>query len=83
VAAVLDLPAPLIEVPDRLVELIGAGPNGWTAREGALKIREASYVTAEGLSAEQFFHGPASRWTSRTRSWCSTAAARWPIARRR
>jgi hypothetical protein len=33
-------------------------PNGWTAQEGALKIREASYVAAEGLSAEQFFHGP-------------------------
>lgn len=58
VSAVLDLPGPLIEVPDRLVELIGAGPNGWTAQEGALKIREASYVAAEGLSAEQFFHGP-------------------------
>ena len=58
VAAVLDLPGPLIEVPARLVELIGAGPNGWTAQEGALKIREASYVAAEGLSAEQFFHGP-------------------------
>jgi glutamine---fructose-6-phosphate transaminase (isomerizing) len=58
IAAVLDLPGPLIEVPDRLVELIGAGPNGWTAQEGALKIREASYVAAEGLSAEQFFHGP-------------------------
>lgn len=58
VAAVLDLPGPLIEVPDRLVELIGAGPNGWTAQEGALKIREASYVAAEGLSCEQFFHGP-------------------------
>jgi glucosamine--fructose-6-phosphate aminotransferase (isomerizing) len=58
VAGVLGLPAPLIDVPDRLVELIGAGPNGWTAQEGALKIREASYVAAEGLSSEQFFHGP-------------------------
>src|SRR3954447_21421171 len=58
VAGVLDLPGPLIEVPHRLVELIGAGPNGWTAQEGALKIREASYVAAEGLSSEQFFHGP-------------------------
>jgi glucosamine--fructose-6-phosphate aminotransferase (isomerizing) len=58
VAAVLELPGPLIGVPDRLVELIGAGPNGWTAQEGALKIREASYVAAEGLSSEQFFHGP-------------------------
>ena len=58
VAAVLDLPGPLIGPPQRLVELIGAGPNGWTAQEGALKIREASYVAAEGLSSEQFFHGP-------------------------
>ncbi len=58
VAAVLDLPGPLIGVPHRLVELIGAGPNAWTAQEGALKIREASYVAAEGLSSEQFFHGP-------------------------
>jgi glucosamine--fructose-6-phosphate aminotransferase (isomerizing) len=58
VAAVLERPGPLIEVPDRLVELIGAGPNAWTAQEGALKIREASYVAAEGLSSEQFFHGP-------------------------
>jgi glucosamine--fructose-6-phosphate aminotransferase (isomerizing) len=58
VAAVLDIPGPLIGVPHRLVELIGAGPNAWTAQEGALKIREASYVAAEGLSSEQFFHGP-------------------------
>ena len=58
VAAVLDLPGPLVGVPERLVELIGAGPNAWTAQEGALKIREASYVAAEGLSSEQFFHGP-------------------------
>jgi glucosamine--fructose-6-phosphate aminotransferase (isomerizing) len=58
VAGMLDLPEPLIGVPDRLVELIGAGPNAWTAQEGALKIREASYVAAEGLSSEQFFHGP-------------------------
>jgi glutamine---fructose-6-phosphate transaminase (isomerizing) len=58
VAGVLGRPGPLVEIPQRLVELIGAGPNGWTAQEGALKIREASYVAAEGLSAEQFFHGP-------------------------
>ena len=58
VAAVLDRPGPLIDAPDRLVELIGAGPNAWTAQEGALKIREAAYVAAEGLSSEQFFHGP-------------------------
>ncbi|WP_027005713.1 SIS domain-containing protein [Conexibacter woesei] len=58
VAEVLALDGPLIEVPSRLVELIGAGPNAWTAAEGALKIREAAYVAAEGLGSEQFFHGP-------------------------
>ena len=58
VAAVLDRSGRLIGVPERLVELIGAGPNAWTAQEGALKIREASYLAAEGLSSEQFFHGP-------------------------
>ena len=44
--------------PKRLLELIGAGPNQWTAAEGALKIRETSRVATEGLSVEQFFHGP-------------------------
>ena len=58
VGSALEAPAPLAEPPDRLVEIMGAGPNGWTAQEAALKIREASYVAAEGLSAEQFFHGP-------------------------
>jgi glutamine---fructose-6-phosphate transaminase (isomerizing) len=47
-----------VEPPTRLLELIGAGPNQWTAAEGALKIRETSRVTTEGLSVEQFFHGP-------------------------
>jgi glucosamine--fructose-6-phosphate aminotransferase (isomerizing) len=47
-----------VEVPSRLLELTGAGPNQWTAAEGALKIRETSRVATEGLSAEQFFHGP-------------------------
>jgi len=58
VARTLDAPAPIVEPPNRLLELIGAGPNAWTAQEGALKIREASYVATEGLSAEQFLHGP-------------------------
>jgi glucosamine--fructose-6-phosphate aminotransferase (isomerizing) len=58
VARVLGRPGPLIEVPQRLVELIGAGPNAWTAQEGALKIREAAYLATEGLSSEQFLHGP-------------------------
>ncbi len=44
--------------PARLLELTGAGPNQWTAAEGALKVRETSRVATEGLSVEQFFHGP-------------------------
>ena len=47
-----------VEPPQRLLELIGAGPNQWTAAEGALKTRETSRVATEGLSVEQFFHGP-------------------------
>jgi glucosamine--fructose-6-phosphate aminotransferase (isomerizing) len=58
VARVLDAPGPVVDPPERLLELIGAGPNGWTAQEGALKVREASYVVTEGLSSEQFLHGP-------------------------
>src|SRR5947209_10508104 len=59
VAEMIDRPGPLLGPPPaRLVELIGAGPNAWTAQEGALKIREAAYVVAEGLAAEQFLHGP-------------------------
>ena len=58
VAAVLDAAGPVVEPPARLLELIGAGPNAWTAQEGALKVREASYIAAEGLSSEQFLHGP-------------------------
>lgn len=47
-----------VAVPDRVIEFIGGGVNQWTAAEAALKIREAAYVASEGLSAEQFLHGP-------------------------
>jgi glucosamine--fructose-6-phosphate aminotransferase (isomerizing) len=47
-----------VEPPERLLELTGAGPNQWTAAEGALKVREAARVATEGLSVEQFLHGP-------------------------
>src|SRR5262249_47580766 len=47
-----------VESPLRMLELTGAGPNQWTAAEGALKVRETSRVATEGLSVEQFFHGP-------------------------
>jgi glucosamine--fructose-6-phosphate aminotransferase (isomerizing) len=47
-----------VEAPPRLLELVGAGPNQWTAAEGALKVRETSRIATEGMSVEQFFHGP-------------------------
>jgi glucosamine--fructose-6-phosphate aminotransferase (isomerizing) len=47
-----------LEPPRRLLEFAGAGPNQWTAAEGALKVRETCYVATEGLSAEQLLHGP-------------------------
>ncbi len=36
----------------------GAGPNWVTAREGALKVKETSYIASEGFETEQFLHGP-------------------------
>jgi glucosamine--fructose-6-phosphate aminotransferase (isomerizing) len=51
----------LREVPPtvRLLALIGPGPYAVTAREGALKLREAAHVLAEGYEAEYFLHGHA------------------------
>lgn len=40
----------------RLV-LAGAGPNAVTAREGALKVKESSYLVAEGFDVETLLHG--------------------------
>jgi glutamine---fructose-6-phosphate transaminase (isomerizing) len=42
----------------RRLYFIGAGPNAVTATEGALKAKEAAYVTAEGFELEQAIHGP-------------------------
>ena len=45
--------------PERLLVLAGAGPAAVTAREGALKLREAARLTAEGYDAEYLLHGSA------------------------
>jgi glucosamine--fructose-6-phosphate aminotransferase (isomerizing) len=42
----------------RRLYYIGAGPNSVTGPEGALKAKEAAYVTAEGFELEQAIHGP-------------------------
>lgn len=43
---------------ERPIQLIGGGPAFATALEGALKLREASYVQAEGHELESVLHGP-------------------------
>jgi glutamine---fructose-6-phosphate transaminase (isomerizing) len=62
-AAELVLAEPGIEdvpEPERLLVLAAvAGPDSVTAREGALKLREAARVTAEGYDAEYLLHGSA------------------------
>jgi glucosamine--fructose-6-phosphate aminotransferase (isomerizing) len=58
VAAALAAPAPAVELPDRGLDFVGAGPNSWTAAEGALKVREAAHLFTAGWQAEQLLHGP-------------------------
>ena len=50
-----------VELPDdrRLIVLAGLGPSAVTAREGALKLREAARLPAEGFDAEYLLHGNA------------------------
>jgi len=52
-------PVPVEAPPRRLTVLFGAGPAAVTAREGALKLREASRVLAEGFETEYLLHGSA------------------------
>jgi glucosamine--fructose-6-phosphate aminotransferase (isomerizing) len=57
-------PLPVEMPPERLTVLFGAGPAAVTAREGALKLREASRVLAEGFESEYLLHGSAVPLTS-------------------
>lgn len=45
--------------PARLLVVTGSGPGSVTAREGALKLREAARLPAEGCDAEFLLHGSA------------------------
>ena len=45
--------------PTRLLVLTGSGAGSVTAREGALKLREAARLPAEGFDAEFLLHGSA------------------------
>src|SRR5262249_49805151 len=42
----------------RRIWLAGSGPSGVTAQEIALKIKETSYLQAEGMPTEVMLHGP-------------------------
>lgn len=42
----------------RRIWLVGSGPTATIATEAALKIKETSYLQAEGLSVESLIHGP-------------------------
>jgi glucosamine--fructose-6-phosphate aminotransferase (isomerizing) len=48
-----------ILAPTRVLVLFGEGPASVTAREGALKLREASRFPAEGYDVEYLLHGSA------------------------
>jgi glutamine---fructose-6-phosphate transaminase (isomerizing) len=48
-----------VSPPARALALVGPGPWGVTAREGALKLRESSHVLADGFDAERLLHGAA------------------------
>jgi glutamine---fructose-6-phosphate transaminase (isomerizing) len=48
-----------VAVPARSLAIVGCGPWGITAREGALKIREGARLLAEGFDTERFLHGAA------------------------
>jgi glutamine---fructose-6-phosphate transaminase (isomerizing) len=48
-----------IAQPERLLVLTGEGPASVSAREGALKVREAARFPAEGYDIEYLLHGHA------------------------
>jgi glutamine---fructose-6-phosphate transaminase (isomerizing) len=57
-ADTLARPAPTVELPQRGLEFVGAGPNQWTAAEAALKVREAAHLFTSAYAVEQLMHGP-------------------------
>ena len=46
-------------MPARSLAIVGCGPWGITAREGALKIREGARMLAEGFDTDRLLHGGA------------------------
>ena len=48
----------------RSLAIVGCGPWGITAREGALKIREGARMLAEGFDTDRLLHGGAVPYTA-------------------
>jgi glutamine---fructose-6-phosphate transaminase (isomerizing) len=53
-----------VAMPARSLAIVGCGPWGITAREGALKVREAARVIAEGFDTDRLLHGGAVPYTA-------------------
>jgi glucosamine--fructose-6-phosphate aminotransferase (isomerizing) len=53
-----------VAVPARSLAIVGCGPWGVTAREGALKIREGARMLAEGFDTDRLLHGGAVPYTA-------------------
>jgi glutamine---fructose-6-phosphate transaminase (isomerizing) len=63
IRAALQLRGELVRALDRLhlghvIHFVGGGPAYATALEGALKLREAAFLSAEGHELESILHGP-------------------------
>jgi glutamine---fructose-6-phosphate transaminase (isomerizing) len=54
-----EMEVPAVEPPERVLVLVGSGAGAVSAREGALKLREAARVLAEGYGSEYLLHGHA------------------------
>ena len=52
-----DFEVPTFEPPARALVLVGSGAGAVSAREGALKVREAARLLAEGYDSEYLLHG--------------------------
>lgn len=56
-AALTDTGTQQVPAPSRSLVFVGAGPSAITAREAAVKVREAAHVLGEGFDAEHLLHG--------------------------
>jgi glucosamine--fructose-6-phosphate aminotransferase (isomerizing) len=58
IARFAEIEGPAREAASKHIYAIGAGPNEPVALEFVIKAREAALQQADGLGAEQYFHGP-------------------------